>query len=77
MKCLPIVLRLVSGSETPASAFRGVDVHERDVVVIAEETDDLVRLAEPHQAMIDEHASELVADRLMDQDSCDGAVDTA
>ena len=47
---------------------------ERDVVVVAEKRNDLLRLAQSHQSMIDEHAGELVADRLVDQHRRDGAV---
>ena len=81
MKCLPMILRLASGSlnarERVEEELRRVDVDERDIVVIAEEPDDLLGLAEPHQAVVDEHAGELVADRLVDQDGRDGAVDAA
>src|SRR3546814_15705797 len=49
----------------------------RDVVMVAEEADDLLGLAEAHQAVIDEDAGELIADRLVDQHRRDGAVDAA
>ena len=49
MNSLPIVLRLASGSSSPASALeervRRVDMDERDVEVAAEEADHLLRLA--------------------------------
>jgi hypothetical protein len=40
---------------------------QRDIVVIAEHGDDFIGLVEPHQAVVDEHAGELVADGLVDQ----------
>ena len=65
-----MILRFCSGSVTPASAprnsSRGVDMDERDVVVVAEQVDDLLRLAFAQQAVVDEDAGELVADRLVD-----------
>ena len=50
---------------------------QRDVVVIAEERDDLLRLALAQEAVIDEDAGERIADRLMNQHGGDGAVDAA
>ena len=68
------VLDAVEGVEE-AVAFVGVD--QRDVVVVAEEGDDLLGLALAHEAGVDEDAGELVADRLVDQDGGDRAVDAA
>jgi hypothetical protein len=42
-------------------------VDQRDVVVAAEQADDLLALAQPHQAVVDEHAGQLVADRFVDE----------
>ena len=50
---------------------------ERDVVVAAEQADDLFGLGLAHQALVDEHAGELVADRLVQQHGGDGAIDAA
>ena len=81
MNNLPMVLRFCSGSSTPASALRNVprrvDVHQRNVVAVAEQRHDLLRLAEPQQAVIDEHAGELLADRLVDEHGGDRRVDAA
>jgi hypothetical protein len=54
-----------------------VGVDQRDVVVIAEKADDLLGLAEAHQAGIDEDAGQLLADRLVDQDGGDRRIDAA
>ncbi len=74
-------LRFASGSVTPSSPARkpalGVDVDQRDVVAVAEQRDDLLGLALAHQAVVDEHAGQLLADRLVDQDRRDRAVDPA
>ncbi len=51
--------------------LRGVDVNQRDVVVMPEQVDHGLGLVEPEHAVIDEHAGELVADRLVDQDRGD------
>ena len=58
-------------------ALAGVDVHERNVEVAAEQRDDLLGLVEAQQAVVDEDAGELVADRLVDQHGGDRAVDAA
>src|SRR4051812_26765725 len=50
---------------------------ERDVVMVAEQADDLLRLALAHQAMVDKDAGELVSNRLVDQHRGDSAVDAA
>ena len=50
---------------------------QRDVVVAAEHGDDFLRLVLPHQAVVDEDAGELVADRLVDQHRRDRGIDAA
>ena len=81
MKSLPIVLRFASGSSTPLERgeefVRRVDVDERDVVMAAEQADHLLRLALAHEAVIDEDAGQLVADRLVDQHRRDRQIDAA
>ena len=81
MNSLPMVLRFASGSvdavERVEEQRLGVDVHERDVVAVAEQRDDLLGLAEPQQAVVDEHAGELLADRLVDQHRGDRGIDAA
>ncbi len=42
-------------------------MHQRDIVAVAKQRHDLVGLGEPHQAVIDQHAGELLADRFVDQ----------
>ena len=74
-------LRLSSGSVRPGEAAKEqilrFDVDERDIVMVAEQADDLLGLVGAHQAMIDEHAGQLVADRFVDQHRRDRAVDPA
>ena len=53
--------------ELAEELFRRINMHQRDVVVMPEQVDDGLGLVEPQQAVIDEHAGELVADRLVDQ----------
>src|SRR5205807_6963779 len=55
----------------------GVAMNERDVVVAAEEIDDLLGLPGAQQAGIDKDASQLVANRLVQQYRSDSGVDTA
>ena len=53
--------------ELAEELLRGINMHQRDVVVMPEQVDDGLGFIEPQHAVIDEHASELVADRLVDQ----------
>ena len=50
---------------------------QRDIVVVAEQADDLLALVLAQQAVVDEHALELVADRLMQQHGHDAGIDAA
>ena len=50
---------------------------QRDVVVVAEQAHDLLALVQPQQAVVDEHALQLVADRLVQQHGHDRGVDAA
>ncbi len=79
MNSRPMVLRLASGSVVPSSAprnsRRSVHVHQRDVVVAAEQIDHGLAFVETQQAVIDEHAGELVADRFVNQHRRDRRVD--
>ena len=76
-----MVLRFCSGSLTPDSAPRNCadafDVHQRNVVVAAEQFDHGLAFVEPQQPVVDEHAGELIADRLVDQHRRHRAVDAA
>ena len=79
MNSSPTILRFVSGSVTPASLVEepllGAHVDERHVEVAAEGLDDLLRLVGAHQPVVDEHAGQLVADRLVDEQRRHGRVD--
>jgi hypothetical protein len=74
---LALGLGLVEPGEAAEELVGGVHMDQRDVVMVAEQADDLLGLVRPHQAVIDEDAGELVADRLVDQHRGDGAVDAA
>ncbi len=52
-------------------------MYQRDVVVMPEQIDHGLGLVEPQQAVIDEHAGELVADGFVDQHRGDGGIDAA
>ncbi len=81
MNSEPIALRLASGSVTPASSVEearlGVDGHERDAEVVAERGDDLLALVLAHEAVVDEHAGQLVADRAVHEHGGDARVHAA
>jgi hypothetical protein len=73
----PLLLGVVDAREPREEALLRVDVHERHVEVVAERLDDLRRLVLAQEAVVDEHARELVADRLVDEERGDGGVDAA
>ena len=81
MNSSPMRLRFSSGSVTPASRARkrscACDVDERHVEAVAERLDDLRGLVAAQQAVVDEDARELVADRLVHEQRRDRAVDAA
>ena len=70
---LALVLGIGDAGERVEEQLLGLDVDERDVVAVAEQRHDLLGLAEPQQAVVDEHAGELLADRLVDQHRGDRA----
>ena len=70
---LPLLLRVGDAGEPREEALLRLHVHERDVEVVAERLDHLLRLALPQQAVVDEDARELVADRLVHEQRRDGA----
>ena len=81
MNVSPMRMRFVSGSVTPSSRARkrsrGVDVHERHLEVLAERLDDLLGLVLAHEAVVDEHARQLVADGAVHEQRGHGRVDAA
>ena len=76
-----MVLRFCFGvgdaGELAEKNLRRINMHQRDVVVVPEQVDHGLGLVEPQHAVIDEHAGELVADRLVDQHRGDGGIDAA
>ena len=76
-----MILRLRSGSLSPFSASRKrssaltrITLHAH---VLRERLHHLVAFAEAQQAVIDEHAGQLLADRTMQQRADDGRIDAA
>ena len=54
-----------------------IHMHQRDVVALAEERHYFLRSAKPHQSVIDQNASQLIADRFMDQNARHCGIDAA
>ena len=81
MNSLPMVFRFCSGSvdagQRTEEMLLGIHVHERNVVAVAKQRHDLLGFAEPQQAVVDEDAGELLADRLVDQHRRHREVDAA
>ena len=81
MNSSPTIRRFSSGLghalEPREEALRRVDVDERDVEVALEGLDHLRGLVLAQQAVVDEHAGQLVADRLVHEQRRDRGVDAA
>ena len=52
-------------------------MHERDIIMLAEQADDLLALIHPHQAVIDIDTGQLAANRFVDQYRGDGTINPA
>ena len=74
---LALLFGIGNAGELTQKLLRCVDVDQRNIVVMAEQVDDGFGLVEPQQAVIDEHAGELIADRFMDQHGGDRQIDAA
>ena len=81
MNVSPMILRFRSGIDDVVERVEEpvgrLHVDEVDVELAAERLLDLVGLAQPQQPGVDEHAGELVADRLVHQRGRDRGVDAA
>ena len=74
---LALGLGLGDPGEAGHEAGFGVDHHQRDVVMIAEQAFDLLAFVEAEQPVIDEHAGQLCANRFVDQDRGDRGINPA
>ncbi len=74
---LPLLLRLLDAVEQLEEPLLRLHVDERDVEVLAERLDHLLGLVLAQQAVVDEDAGELLADRLVHEQRRDGRVDAA
>ena len=74
---LPLLLGVLDALEAGEEALDGVDMDERNLEVALEGLDHLRGLVLAEQAVVDEDAGELVADRLVDEQRRDGRVDAA
>ena len=72
-----LLLRLGHAREPREEPLARVDVDERDVEVVAERLDHLLGLVLAQEAVVDEHARELVADRLVHEERRDRGVDAS
>ena len=74
---LALFLGVGDAGELGQKQLAGVAMNQRDVVVAAEQVDDLFGLAGAQQAGIDKDAGQLVADRLVQQRRRDRGIDPA
>ena len=72
-----LFLRISDTRQPGKEGLLRIDRDQRDVVMVAEQGDDLLGLIQAHQAMIDIDAGELVADRFVDQHRSDRRIDPA
>ena len=72
---LALGLGLAHPDEAGQEALLRVDGNQRHLEGVAEGRNDLLALALAHQAVIDEHAGQLVADRAVHEQRRDGGVD--
>ncbi len=73
---LALGLGLGDAFELLQEALLGVDGHQRHLEGVPESADHLLALVLAHQAVVDEHASELVADRAVHEQGRHRRVDT-
>ena len=73
----PLRLRLVDPGEPGEESLAGVDVDQLDAEALTEGVDDLLGLALAQQAVVDEDAGELLADRPVHERGGGGRVDPA
>ncbi len=73
---LALHLRVGDTSQRIEEKSRRIDMDERDVVGLAEHPHHFIGLVKPHQPVIDENASELFADRLVDENSGNRGINT-
>ena len=73
----PLLLGIADASEAREEPLLRLHVHEGHAKVAGERLDDLLGLVLPQQAVIDEDAGELVADRLVDEQRRNRRVDPA
>ena len=69
---LALQLRIGDALRLLQEARLGVDLDEVDAELALEDLLDLLRLVEAHAAVIDKHAGEVLADRLVQQHGADG-----
>ena len=62
-----LLLRVGNASELVDEALTGIDVLHIDVEALVEELDQKLGLAFAHEALVDEHAGELITDGLVQQ----------
>ena len=74
---LALALRIRLAAQRVQEAIRCIHTNDAHAHVLRERLHDLVAFVESQQAVIDEHAGELLTDRSMQQRTDDGRIDTA
>ncbi len=73
----PLLLRVGHTGQGAQEALGGVDVHQVDVALVAHDLDDALTLGAAEQAVVDEHAGELVTDGVVHQRRRHRGIDAA
>ena len=74
---LALGLRVFDAFQRLYELLRCVDMNERDVEMAAEQVHHFIRFTLAHEPVVDEHADEPVADRLVDHDRGNRGIDAA
>ena len=74
---LALALRIGLAAQRVEEALLGIDADHAHAHVLRERLHHLVAFAQAQQAVIDEHAGQLLADRPMQQRADDGGIDAA
>uniref|UniRef100_A0A0N4ZGT3 NAD-specific glutamate dehydrogenase n=1 Tax=Parastrongyloides trichosuri TaxID=131310 RepID=A0A0N4ZGT3_PARTI len=74
---LALGFRVRNPGQLAEEFLRRINVHQRDVVVLAEQGRDLLGLVLAHQAGVHEDTGQLIANSFMDKQCCNGRIHTA
>ena len=72
-----LLFRVGDAGKARHEARLGIDHHQRNIIMVAEEGFDLLPFVHPQQAVVDKDTSQLRANGFVDQDRGDRGIDSA